>query len=258
MSEEKNEQGSFPASGKVEEEHPSADWSLLKLGQYAKHEDEECQGVGRKMAVHRRREGHALTLAYEQMDYGTWGKYLSAHGISHSSDARARALYAAAKTETELDGMRIVDAYERYGVEKKKPPKEKGKKEKGKKGKAAPKKAVVIDKAAVARVKTEFDKFSRAKGWDEDRRLEVLAELSFPEPWQNMVDDLVRVGSTDEVINQLHQYYDEEQDYLSRLLEKIVNASEASVPSADAIAMIDKAIDRLTEIKANAVQEQAA
>lgn len=112
----------FPTVGKLETDVPSDDWTDEELGEYAKYHDEQCEIAGRKMAVHRFHQGHALTLAYNRVmandGYGNSGAYLKKHGISTSGDDRARRLYEAAGTEEAVLGMTIMEAYRKHGVEK--------------------------------------------------------------------------------------------------------------------------------------------
>lgn len=108
------EKGIFPRVGEMDRPDPS--WTADELGKYAKRHDDACAGLGRQMAIHRYQQGHALTLARKRP--GAWGIFLKEHGISSSSDARARKLYKEVKSEKELDGMTIADAYERHGIEK--------------------------------------------------------------------------------------------------------------------------------------------
>ena len=116
------ENGISPTVGKMDRPDPS--WTADELGEFAKCHDDACAGLGRQMAIHRYQQGYALTLARKKVSHGAWGIFLEEHGISSSSDGRARKLYKEAKSENELDGMTIDDAYKRYGIEK--PPKPKG------------------------------------------------------------------------------------------------------------------------------------
>ena len=74
------------------------------------------------MAIHTYRQGHALTIAFEKVrteqGYGHWGAYLKQHGISTSSDDRARKLFAVVENEEALEGLQITEAYEAFGIEK--------------------------------------------------------------------------------------------------------------------------------------------
>ena len=111
----------LPRVGKLDDQNPSADWSDDELGKYAKQQDEQCEGAKKRMAIHRYREGHALTLAYVRIfgkkGRGAWGVFLQSHGISHSSDDRARKLYKMVKSEDDLDNLRIMEAYRQFGIE---------------------------------------------------------------------------------------------------------------------------------------------
>ncbi len=117
-------QDGSPTLEKVEETVPSGNWTLEQLGQYAKRHEETAK---RKMAIHTYREGHALTIAFvkvqEELGYGHWGEYLEQHGISTSSDDRARKLYALVDNEEALSGLHITEAYHALGIEKPKTPK---------------------------------------------------------------------------------------------------------------------------------------
>jgi hypothetical protein len=115
------EEGIFPTVGKMDRPDPS--WTTDELGVFAKHHDDACAGLGRQMAIHRYRQGHALTLARKKVPHGGWGIFLEEHGISSSSDGRARNLYKEVKSEKELEGMTIADAYQRYRIEKPAKPK---------------------------------------------------------------------------------------------------------------------------------------
>ena len=62
----------FPTVGNVvaipavtNTETPNSDWPIDRLLDYAKDHDKKCVGLGGKMAVHRYREGHALTCPQE-------------------------------------------------------------------------------------------------------------------------------------------------------------------------------------------------
>jgi len=46
-----------------------------------------------------------------------------------------------------------------------------------------------------------------------------MVELSFPDPLRDMVEDLVAVGSADEMLAQLHHYYCQEPDAWTLVLE---------------------------------------
>ena len=111
------DKGKFPTVGNLD--RPDPEWSPDQLGEFAKHQDDLCAGLGRKMAVHRYREGYALTLARNKLtEHGEWGKFLAKHGIATSTDARVRKLYEEVGSEEELQGMMVMDAYVRYGIEK--------------------------------------------------------------------------------------------------------------------------------------------
>ena len=116
------EKGISPTVGKMD--RPDPNWAADELGECAKRHDDACAGLGRQMAIHRYQQGHALTLARKTVPHGGWGIFLEEHGISSSNDDRARRLYREVKSEKELDGMTITDAYRRYRIEK--PPKLKG------------------------------------------------------------------------------------------------------------------------------------
>jgi hypothetical protein len=102
------------------------------------------------------------------------------------------------------------------------------------------------DVAERQRLGEAFAAFAVEKGWDEDRKLQVLAELSYPDPWNDMVNDLVAVDATDEAVRQLHQYYEGEEDYFTRLLTRLrqVNPTAAVKPE-----LVDAVIAKLNEIK---------
>jgi len=116
------ENGIFPTVEKMD--RPDPGWTADELGEFAKRHEDVCAGLGRQMAIHRYQQGHALTLARKKVPHGVWGTFLEGHGISGSSDARARKLFKVVKSEKEIDGLTINDAYQRYGIEK--PPKPKG------------------------------------------------------------------------------------------------------------------------------------
>jgi hypothetical protein len=237
------------------------------------------------MAVHRFREGFALTLAHKKVGYGGWGAFLKQHGISSSSDDRARKLYEMAKSEKDLDGLQIMEAYERFGIEQRqvkankagtKPPTPP----------ASPPKPLSQNNSKVgdplkvsskcppasrppdvhhagasfgaSRIMEEFNRFAESKGWDEDRKVQVLAQLSASEPVTYMIDEFVAVGFDDELISQLHQYFGQEPDYLSWLLSKVIAVSAGKNVAADALALVDQAIEQLSKIRKVATKEQAA
>lgn len=110
------DQGIFPTVGEMD--RPDPNWTADELGECAKRHDDACAGLGRQMAIHRYQQGRALTLARKKVPHGGWGIFLEEHGISSSSDGRARKLYKEVKSEQELDGMTIADAYKRYGLKK--------------------------------------------------------------------------------------------------------------------------------------------
>ena len=101
------------------------------------------------------------------------------------------------------------------------------------------------------RLEKEFDQFAAKKGWDEDRKLQVLTELSYGEPWVELVNDLVAANATEVVIEQLHQYYGDEPDYAAKLLEKV----ESVCVSTD---LIDQTIARLVALKETLVNGKQA
>ena len=101
------------------------------------------------------------------------------------------------------------------------------------------------------RLEKEFAEFAEKKGWDEDRKVQVLTELSSPDPWNEIVDDLLQANTTDIVIEQLHQYYGDEPDYATRLLAKV----ESVCTDAD---LIDKTIARLVALKETLVNGKQA
>ncbi len=103
------------------------------------------------------------------------------------------------------------------------------------------------DDAERQRLGEAFAAFAVKKGWDEDRKLQVLTELSYPDPWNDMVNDLVAVGATDEVIRQLHQYYEGEEDYFTRLLTRLRQVNPTAAVKAD---LIDAVVAKLSEIRA--------
>jgi hypothetical protein len=97
-----------------------------------------------------------------------------------------------------------------------------------------------------AQLERQFMEFANEKGWDEDRRLQVLIELSHPEPWSEMLDKYVEVGWTDGLIEQLHQYYGGEEDYFSRLLAKLIQVEPKVAVDPD---LIGKVVARLNGVK---------
>ena len=266
----------------MEDAEPSPDWTVDQLGEYARVQDDLCVGLGRKMAIHRFREGHALTLAYKKIGYGGWMAYLAKHGISHSGDARARKLWEKAKTEKNLDGLTIMEAYEKYGIE---PKQAKAKRTTGtkspRKSGASPKRRPKVGdspeqpedhtpsskppevhdagaRAESAQILERFNKFAASKGWDEDRKAQVVAELSFPEAVKELIGEVAAAGYGDEWIDQLHQYYEDEPDYLSWLLSKLIAVSQESEVTDNALALVDRTIEQLAKIRKAAAKEQAA
>jgi hypothetical protein len=248
----------FPTLGKLENDLPSPEWTAEQLGRYAQYHDKQCGICGRKMAVHRYREGHALTLAFEkelaEKGYGHWGEFLEQHGISTSSDARARKLYAAVENEKKIESLTITEAYERFGVDTPQPQKD----AQSKTSPIAKRATKQTPKAVRSRVEKAFAEFASAKGWDEDRKLQVLAELSFPDAWADMLDELAMVGAADHVIGQLREYYGDEPDYLTTLLSKVIDLSDSQPAGLSDQSLIEKAIDRLTKLKAAVVTQQTA
>ena len=225
-----NEDAGFPTMGKLEDEKPSADWTVDKLGRFAEAQEGICAGLGRKMAIHRFREGLALTLAQGKVGYGGWMAFLGKHGISHSSEDRARKLYEMAKNEKNLEGLTIMEAYRKYGIEPKQA-KAKGAGTTSSTSPASPPKPSRQRAAKVgeppthsvkspspsgapdvhnaedeSRIVEEFDRFATTKGWDEDRKAQVVAVLTSLDPVEDLLREVVKAGSGDEVIGQLHQY----------------------------------------------------
>jgi hypothetical protein len=304
MKETENAGTTFSTLEKLDDTTPSADWTVEQLGQYAHLHDKQYSLCGRKMAIHRFKEGWALTLAYEKVlkekGYGHWGKFLKEHGISPASDNRARELYKKAEREENLRGLTIQEAYERFGIEKPKAAANAGKKkvapkqasedigptnepdvqesedsnstvqpevQKPENSQAAPttentgaakklrEPAGVQPKSTSASARRNlekaFDEMAEEKGWDQDRRVQVMAVLWGGEPWDEMANDLVDLGMTDEVIRQLHVYHDDEPDYLETLLTKVVAVVEerADEGTSNVLAEIDNAIARLTQIR---------
>ena len=96
------------------------------------------------------------------------------------------------------------------------------------------------------RLEQEFMEFASRKGWDEDRRIQVLAELAYSDPWHEILDECVQAGWTDGLIQQLYDYYGGEDIHYARLLQKIVGAEPTAVLDYD---LVIEAIETLSEIK---------
>ena len=60
--------GKSPTLGNMN--RPDPGWTVDELGAFAKYHDDQCATLGRKMAVHRYREGYALTLARKKSKHG--------------------------------------------------------------------------------------------------------------------------------------------------------------------------------------------
>lgn len=97
---------------------PDDSWSLERLAEYISAQHISFQGLARKTAVHQRRLGHALSLAYVQIkaNSGSFKQFLAEHSISVTTAWRARKLYESTSSEEELDELSISQAYVQAGM----------------------------------------------------------------------------------------------------------------------------------------------
>ena len=163
-----NTKSILPSVGINDDQNPSTDWSDDELGNYAQQQDEQYKSSKKRMAIHRYREGLALSLAHGRIfgtkGRGAWGVFLQSHGISHSSDGRARELYAKVKSEDDLDGLRIMEAYKQFGIEK-----------------THEKKSVDMDKKPLELTGQHDDHIPQ--GNDETMKKTAIQHLSVADPW---------------------------------------------------------------------------
>ena len=92
------------------------------------------------------------------------------------------------------------------------------------------------------RLEQQFMEFAGSKGWDEDRRIQVLAELAYSDPWHEMLDECVEAGWTDGLIQQLKEYYGSEADHYTRMLQRIVDTAPTGPVDVD---LLGRAIAKL-------------
>jgi hypothetical protein len=96
---------------------PRRTWTDEELIAYAKHQAEQIRSLKRKLAVHVRRMGRALSLYRDRhLDHGDWQGFLASQGISGPSAWRAIQLYKRTKTETDVSDLGITEAYLKYGI----------------------------------------------------------------------------------------------------------------------------------------------
>lgn len=95
---------------------PDASWSLDQLQDAAKSKNDEILECVKRLAIHVYRLGRVLTVAKPKAKHGEWGPFLAHARIAVATDYRARKLFEFFKSEAELDGLEICDAYRRAGV----------------------------------------------------------------------------------------------------------------------------------------------
>lgn len=106
------------------------------------------------------------------------------------------------------------------------------------------------------RLEKEFAQFATAKGWDMDRKLAVLAELSYPSAWEDMVQEVAHCA--EHVVGQLHEYFSREPHYFWRLLNKLIDVPKPHNLKAGDLALLDAAINQLAELKRSASDKGAS
>ncbi|MGA2256070.1 MAG: hypothetical protein ABSG53_15595 [Thermoguttaceae bacterium] len=97
------------------DETPDESWSETELNTYAKHHHNQFRHHDKKAAIHVRRLGAALVQLRPNFDYGQWEPALKKLGISVTTAWRAMKLFESA-TEEQVAKLKIVAAYEKYGL----------------------------------------------------------------------------------------------------------------------------------------------
>lgn len=98
---------------------PTAEWAVDKLTKYAKQQAEHIAALGKKVAIHTFRLGAALAEAKKKPElrrHGAWGKFLKSVGISGATAWRAEELFKLARSEENVAGLEITEAYIKFGI----------------------------------------------------------------------------------------------------------------------------------------------
>lgn len=95
---------------------PDDSWSLDQLQDAAKSKNDEILECFKRLAIHVYRLGRVLTVAKPKAKHGEWGPFLAHARITVATDYRARKLFEFFKSEAELDGLPICDAYQKAGI----------------------------------------------------------------------------------------------------------------------------------------------
>jgi hypothetical protein len=202
---------------------PNEAWTTDKLTAFAQKQIEQMATYEKKVAVHVRRLGHALKILRDPKR-GSYTKRLKSLRISVPTAWRATELFRRTKSEEEVAGLGITEAYIKYGIVRRSPEQEGDEKSPQKKGKAAPKTAKekggkeVAKAAAHDHEDTEeaerasqtsdvaqeedgteepdaaelFEQAAKEKGWSEQQQIEMLLKF-----WEEESLGLLMAGVED-------------------------------------------------------------
>ena len=94
-------------------ETPSDDWEIGRLGDFAATEHSAILADEIKLAPRYWRLGLALNLARKQFRHGKWMEFLNSYAIDKTRASKARAIHRTFKSEQDLDGLTVDEAYSR-------------------------------------------------------------------------------------------------------------------------------------------------
>ncbi len=92
---------------------PQDDWGTDRLGTYARAQHEAIEHDERSLTLHYWRLGLALNLARRHFSHGKWAKFLAKQGVNTTCSSKARAIHRTFKTEDDVAGLSVQEAYAR-------------------------------------------------------------------------------------------------------------------------------------------------
>jgi hypothetical protein len=163
---------------------PTSKWSLEQLATYAQQKHDAIAEAEKPLAVQYWQLGLALCITREKAKHGKWGQYLKSLGIDKTRASKARAIYKACRTEKEVSGLSVAEAYARR------------KRKKTQRPQTGP--AVMSDKA-------ELREFLKAIRNDAERYYDVAAFLDPPEAPEFLKDVEDTIKKLEKIRDRLRQ-----------------------------------------------------
>jgi hypothetical protein len=217
---------------------PNEAWTTKKLTVFAQKQIEQISIHEKKVAIHVRRLGHALTILRDPKR-GSYRKLLKTLGVSVATAWRATELFRRTESEEQVANLGITEAYIKYGIIRRSPDEEgneeqqQGKKKKaatgakvGKKGRkvAADEPEPDVDEEEEEEEEEEpdarnlFEEAAEQKGWNEQQQIDLLLDF-----WDDVKLIVLKHGLDD----------DGETDVMREFLAELdAQSPPAAVPTA--------------------------